>query len=265
ELPERFRREGPIIRRLRDQGAIIMGKTHTVAFAFGGLGANEHWPIPWNPQDRRVHRAPGGSSSGAGVSLGEGSAGVARGAVPRPASVTGNVALKTTKGRWSTDGLVPLSPTFDTVGLLTRTVADAAFGFTAIDGESVPPLDDLAGIRLGIAESFFWNDASPGVAERCHEAITLAEALGARTFDQALTGSAEVFQLYFSGGIVSSELYRFLNAELPEWLHSLDRRVARRMEPGKALEAWQYLDRSARYQALAARAAASFAGFDALI
>ena len=68
----RWRREGPIVRRLRSQIGVIMGKAHTVEFAFGGLGLNAHWSAPWNPQDRKVHRSPGGSSSGAGVTLGEG-------------------------------------------------------------------------------------------------------------------------------------------------------------------------------------------------
>src|SRR5919197_2584043 len=74
ELPARWQREGPLVRTLRSQNAVIMGKSHTVEFAFGGLGLNAHWPTPWNPQDRKVHRSPGGSSSGAGVSLGEGTA-----------------------------------------------------------------------------------------------------------------------------------------------------------------------------------------------
>src|SRR6476646_688249 len=74
ELPGHWRREGPMVRQLRRQIAVVMGKSHTVEFAFGGLGINAHWPIPWNPQDRTVHRSAGGSSSGAGVTLGEGTA-----------------------------------------------------------------------------------------------------------------------------------------------------------------------------------------------
>src|SRR4029079_15291731 len=70
ELPAAWQREGPLVRAIRNQLAVLMSKTHTVEFAFGGLVTNTHWPAPWNPQDRKVHRAPGGSSSGAGVSLG---------------------------------------------------------------------------------------------------------------------------------------------------------------------------------------------------
>src|SRR5262245_31390533 len=167
ELPPRWRQEGAVVRRLRRQLAVIMGKSHTVEFAFGGLGVNVHWPVPWNPQDRKVHRSPGGSSSGAGVTLGEGTALVAfgtdtGGSVRIPASVTGTVGVKTTKGRWPTDGIVPLSPTFDTPGTLTRSAADAAFVFESIDGEVVLPPDSLGSVRLAMAEPFFWEATDPG-------------------------------------------------------------------------------------------------------
>jgi aspartyl-tRNA(Asn)/glutamyl-tRNA(Gln) amidotransferase subunit A len=270
ELPPAWDREGPLVAKLRGQLAAIMGKSHTVEFAFGGLGLNAHWPTPWNPADRRVHRAPGGSSSGAGVSLGEGSALLAlgtdtAGSVRIPASLTGHAGLKTTKGRWSTAGIVPLSPTLDTAGLLARSVADLAFAFEELDGETVPRLDDLSGVRLAIAESFFWEGAWPGVAERCLDAIRIAEASGARTPEMALPGAAEIFALYQQGGIVAPELYRFLSAELPDWIAILDPRVARRMESGKTLPAWDYLQCKARYDALGAGARALFGGIDALV
>jgi len=78
-LPEKWNSEGPVIKALRNQGAVLTGKTHMVEFAFGGLGTNVHWPVPRNPWDANAHRVCGGSSSGAGVSLMEGSALVALG------------------------------------------------------------------------------------------------------------------------------------------------------------------------------------------
>jgi aspartyl-tRNA(Asn)/glutamyl-tRNA(Gln) amidotransferase subunit A len=109
-----------------------------VEFAFGGTGHNSHWGAPYNPWDVAAHRAPGGSSSGAGVSLLEGSALLAfgsdtAGSVRIPACMTGTVGLKVTLGRWPADGVVPLSPTFDTPGLLARSVCDVAYGFAALD------------------------------------------------------------------------------------------------------------------------------------
>ncbi len=270
ELPARWRREGPVVRTLRRQIAVITGKAHTVEFAFGGLGINAHWPTPWNPQDRKVHRSPGGSSSGAGVTLGEGTALLAlgtdtAGSVRIPASMTGNAGIKTTKGRWPTDGVVPLSPTFDTTGLLARGAADLAFAFQQFDAEIVPTLADLAGIRLGRAGDFFWDGASPGVSERIDEALLLAEANGARVADAALPGASELYGTYLKGGIVAPELYSFLSTELPDWLETLDPRVRRRMEAGKTLPAWEYLARKERYVALGAEAARSLAGIDALV
>jgi hypothetical protein len=99
---------------LRRQLGVIMGKTHMVEFAFGGTGHNAHWGAPYNPWDPSAHRAPGGSSSGAGVSLLESSALLAlgsdtAGSVRIPASMTGTVGLKGALGRWSTEGVVPLS------------------------------------------------------------------------------------------------------------------------------------------------------------
>ena len=270
ELPAAWQREGPLVRALRNQLAVLMGKTHTVEFAFGGLGTNTHWPAPWNPQDRKVHRAPGGSSSGAGVSLGEGTALLAlgtdtAGSVRIPASVTGNAGIKTTKGRWSTEGVVPLSPTFDTTGLLARSVADLAFAFQELDGGAVMPLQDLSGVKLGIAERFFWEGTSPGISERVAEALQMAEGAGARTKELALPATAELFEIYHKGGIVSCELYRFLSSELPAWIETLDPRVRRRMEAGKLLPAWEYLQRTERYSALAAGASEVLRDVDALV
>jgi hypothetical protein len=69
-LPLEWCSEGRQVRRFRDQLAVVLGKSHTVEFAFGGLGISAHWPIPWNPQNRKIHYSPGGSSSGARVTLG---------------------------------------------------------------------------------------------------------------------------------------------------------------------------------------------------
>ena len=114
------------------------------------------------------HRAPGGSSSGADVSLHEGSAAIAfgtdtGGSVRVPASYTGNVGLKTTKDRWSTDGITILSTSFDTPGILAKTMTDIAFGFSAIDpaarGAGSPMIEprDVTGLKIGITRDYFWD------------------------------------------------------------------------------------------------------------
>src|SRR4029077_11549586 len=101
-LPPKFEIEGPVVANLRRQLATVMGKTHMVEFAFGGTGQNAHYGSPWNPWTASAHRSPGGSSSGAGVSLCEGSALLAFGSdtaasVRLPAAMTGNAGLKFTR------------------------------------------------------------------------------------------------------------------------------------------------------------------------
>ena len=269
-LPKVWTQEGAMVQSLRHQLGVIVGKTHTVEFAFGGLGTSRHHTVPWNPADRMTHRAPGGSSSGAGVSVVEGTALVAfgtdtGGSVRIPASLTGCVGLKTTLGRWSTSGIVPLSPSFDTPGILTRSADDAAFAFEQLDAARVPDLDPTTPLRIGVAEPFFWQNTDPGISERVHETLALVEAAGAKLTDQTLPGCAEVYRIYHQGGIVSAELYAFLRQSLPDWLETLDPRVRRRIDDGRALEAWEYLHRKARYADLAAKAAQTLSGYDAII
>ena len=226
ELPAVWRREGPVIRALRGQLAVVSGKTHTVQFAFGALGTNPHWGTPRNPWDAEAHRAPGGSSAGAGVSLWEGSALLAlgtdtAGSVRMPASMTGTVGIKTTQGRWSTDGITPLSHTLDTPGVLARNVADAALAFSVIDPEaSGDPARFLAEIegaeigdfRIGVCEAFFAS-CDPGVAEGVHAALAQLEAAGARVSRVDIPGLDEVDQIFRSGGLSAHEFASFIQDE----------------------------------------------------
>ena len=129
QLPEKWSRDAWLVAQLRGAGAITVGKTHMVEMAFGAVGINPNWETPWNPWDAETHRIPGGSSSGAGVSLWEGSALIALGSdtggsIRIPAAFTGTVGQRTTKGRWPTEGVVPLSPTRATAGAPARTFAD---------------------------------------------------------------------------------------------------------------------------------------------
>ena len=128
---------------------IVLGKTHTVEFAMGGYGTNAELGTPWNPWDLRVHRTPGGSSSGSGVAVAAGLAPVAvgtdtGGSVRLPASFCGIVGLKVTVGRISTHGVLPLSTTLDTPGPMTRSVEDAAILFRALAGRGPPRSADAA-------------------------------------------------------------------------------------------------------------------------
>ena len=153
-----------LARRLIAQGMIVLGKTHTVEFAMGGWGTNQHLGTPWNPWDLTVPRTPGGSSSGSGVAVAAGLAPWAigtdtGGSVRLPASWCGLSGLKTTIGRVSTYGILPLAPSLDTPGPLARSVEDAALLYGVMQGRdpldsrtlSAPPPDDpIAGLRRGV-------------------------------------------------------------------------------------------------------------------
>ncbi|HUB97964.1 MAG TPA: amidase [Stellaceae bacterium] len=276
-LPPEWEVDGPVVASLRRQLAIIMGKTHMVEFAFGGTGQNCHWDAPRNPWDAATHRSPGGSSSGAGVSLGEGSALLAlgsdtAGSVRIPASMTGNVGVKVTLGRWSALGVVPLSPTFDTPGLLARTVEDAGFGFAALDATLADPFRylgrvgrlEIAGVRIGIGDPFLWEGCDPGIAEGAKAAIDALAAKGALVRTVGLPEARAAYDIFLEGGFSAIELRVFLDQELPQWLGELDPIMAQAVRGAEALSARDYLARLQRTRRLARIAAQRFADVDVI-
>jgi len=259
-----WERDGPLVATLRRQLGVIMGKTHMVEFAFGGTGQNSHHGTPYNPWDATAHRSVGGSSSGAGVSLLEGSAVLAlgsdtAGSVRIPACMTGNAGLKVTIGRWSTEGVVPLSFTFDTPGLLARSVCDLAYGFAALDPARIDPSGliargdrcDLTGVRIGAGEPFLWHDCDPGIAETVQDAVDTLVRAGAIARDFTLPEAEAAYGVFLDGGLSAVELRSFLDRELPEWLDQLDPVIAPAVRNAEGLSAREYLARVARLDSLA--------------
>ena len=278
QLPPKWESEGPLVSTLRRQLGVVMGKSHTVEFAFGGLGVNPHWGTPRNPWDAKAHRVPGGSSAGAGVSLWEGSAMVAlgsdtAGSVRVPASMTGTVGLKTSVGRWSTDGIVPLSPTLDTAGVLAKSVADVAYAFAALDPawgrwetlEARIGALELCDVRIGIADAPLWDDCSPGIAETVRAALDELRQRGARLKDVALPEAAQAIELVRAGSVVSAELDAFIEAELPEWRGQLDPIIKMRIADGGAISARELLLRRRKMVAISRSAALRFANCDVIV
>ena len=275
-LPPKFEIDGPVVAALRRQLATVMGKTHMVEFAFGGTGHNTHYGSPYNPWDPKAHRSPGGSSSGAGVSLCEGSALLAFGtdtaaSVRLPAAMTGNVGLKITKDRWSTDGIVPLSFTFDTPGILTRSMADAAFAFAALDpylGDSFAYLrrvpDGVDGIRIGVADSWFWDDCGNGIDDVVRGALKELAGAGAALKETPLPEAREAYAVFSEGGVSAIELRAFLDRELPDWLKTIDPVNAPALKNAETLSARDYLSRRLRLITAATTAAARFDDVDVI-
>ncbi|MFC4297709.1 amidase [Castellaniella hirudinis] len=267
---------GPLMAGLERQLVPVMGKTHTVEFAFGGIGVNAHWGTPRNPWKVAEHRIPGGSSSGAGVSLAQGSAVLAlgtdtAGSVRIPASVTGQAGLKLTHGRWPQEGIVPLSPSLDTPGILARSVEDLVFGFRAIEqglGRAPAPIiapEALSGLRLGRVDAFFLDGADPAVVAVYDRAMTQLAALGASVRGAELPGCNDAYDIFRQGGLAAPEFCAFLKAELPGRMDRLDPVVRLRVEGAASLSSVDYLLRVRALREAAQRALPVFRTADVLV
>jgi aspartyl-tRNA(Asn)/glutamyl-tRNA(Gln) amidotransferase subunit A len=270
--------DGWLIERLRTAGAVLVGKTHTVEFAYGGVGFNPHWGTPRNPWDKREARIPGGSSCGAAVSLWERSALIALGSdtggsIRIPAALGGVVGHKTTRGRWPTEGVVPLSSTFDTVGALTRTVADSIYFFGSVDpkwGQPEPLYEALdatrvEGLRIAIPACTIWEACQPDIAEVLEGALEELEAEGAELSKVVGTILDDAVDLYMTGGIGKAECHAFLTSRLPDWLDLLHPTVGRRLENPTPLDSAEYRAALSKQRHLAAFADTLFGDADVLV
>jgi aspartyl-tRNA(Asn)/glutamyl-tRNA(Gln) amidotransferase subunit A len=260
-LPPQYEREGPVVGRLRRQLAVVSGKTHTVQFAYGGLGLNRHWGAPRNPWDAAIHRSPGGSSSGAGVSVVGGMALAAigtdtAGSVRIPASATGLCGLRPTAGRWSTEGIVPLAPPFDTAGPIARTMQDLRFVFHALDGperalESFVQTANtpLHRLRVGVCP-FYFLDCDPGIAETVEIALGELEQAGATLIEQDVPEFAEATSIFAQGGLHIGEFLSFIEHEARDHLQDLDPVVRIRLQNMPNVTASDHLSRARQLDAL---------------
>lgn len=185
-----------IVKRLRQAGAIIIGKTHMTEFAFTAVGLNPHYPVPGNAYDNLL--VAGGSSSGAAVSAGEGTCDIAigsdtGGSVRIPAALNGVVGFKPSHGRVSLNGAFPLSPTLDSVGPLATTVAACADVDAIMAGEEPLPLQsvELAGLKVGIAQGIVLQDMEEDVVTAYQAVLDRLEQAGAVltecSFDNLIT------------------------------------------------------------------------------
>jgi aspartyl-tRNA(Asn)/glutamyl-tRNA(Gln) amidotransferase subunit A len=249
-----------LVRLLYAQGMIVLGKTHTVEFAMGGWGTNTHMGTPWNPWDLKVHRTPGGSSSGTGVAVGAGLApcGIGTdtgGSVRLPAAWDGIVGLKTTIGRISTYGVLPLSETLDTPGPMTRSVEDAAILFKA--WQSVDPADPktawqppsdpmpslkrgVAGLKLGVLEAPDREGVDPEVLAAYDASIEQLARLGARpakvTLPLRFKDAVEL-----TSGVIAPECYRWVGHMVESNEALTDPDVRPRVLLGRKYSARDYL------------------------
>ncbi|TGQ53288.1 amidase [Mesorhizobium sp. M1C.F.Ca.ET.193.01.1.1] len=180
--------DAAIVRRLRRAGAVILGKTNMTEFAFTAIGDNLHYGTPGNARDASL--IPGGSSSGAGVVVGEGTSEISigsdtGGSVRIPASLNGVVGFKPTASRVPLAGAFPLSATLDSIGPLARSVADCAIADAIMAGEEPAVFEptSLAGLRVGIPRGVLFGETQAEVAEAFDRSVRSMERAGARVAD----------------------------------------------------------------------------------
>ena len=184
-------RDAAVMARATRAGMVCLGKTNQTEFAFSILGLNPKMGTPPNPFDEAVPRLPGGSSSGAAVSVSRGLAAAAigsdtGGSVRVPAAWNGLVGLKTSFGLLPLDGVLGLSTSMDTVGPLTHDVADAAALFAILGGHfgaGNRPAPDLAGsdlsrARFALPTTLVWDSLDAGVEAPARRAVERLRAAG---------------------------------------------------------------------------------------
>ncbi|HEV7317621.1 MAG TPA: amidase [Ensifer sp.] len=177
-----------VVKRLRDAGAVILGKTHMTEFAFTAVGLNPHYPVPGNATDENL--IPGGSSSGAGVSAVEDTCDIAigsdtGGSIRIPAALNGIVGFKPTASRIPLDGAFPLSPSLDSVGPLARTVTDCMLADAVMAGDPMASVvaRPIAGLRIGVPQGRLLNDLAPEIAKAFADSLDRLARAGARIID----------------------------------------------------------------------------------
>ena len=171
-------RDATAVARLRAAGAVIIGRTNMTEFAYSGVGINPHYGTPRNTFDRPAARIPGGSSSGAAVSVADGMAWAAigtdtGGSVRIPAALNGLVGFKPSAHRVPLEGVLPLSTTFDSVGPIARSVADCVLldRVLAADDLELPALS-LRGLRFAVPQTLTLDELSPGCERIRHRTHT---------------------------------------------------------------------------------------------
>jgi aspartyl-tRNA(Asn)/glutamyl-tRNA(Gln) amidotransferase subunit A len=241
-------------------GMVVLGKTHTVEFAMGSWGTNTHMGTPRNPWDLRVHRTPGGSSSGSGVAVAAGLAPVAigtdtGGSVRIPAAWNGIVGLKVTAGRISTFGVLPLSHTLDTPGPLARTVEDCALIYRLLNGPDPRDPSTLAwthddplpsmrrgvgGLRIGVMPEVERQGVDTEVLAAFDASIEALAQLGAQIVKVALPKRLNDYA-QATGRIIGSEGYRYVGHLVDDEKQPTDPDVRPRIQLGRNVTARDYI------------------------
>ena len=268
--------DSPAAARLRAAGAALLGRTHMVEFAFSGVGTNPHWPTPvaWDARSGALPgpaRVPGGSSSGAGVSVASGAAFIGLGSdtggsIRIPAALNGIVGFKNTARLVPTSGAVPLSTTLDTACALTRSVQDAIVAHEILSARRVMRSPaPLAAWRLAVPATLFLDGMEPQVAEAFERTVAQLQRAGARITRIALPEVAQLDDLQVHGSVAAAESFAWHRRLLATHGAEYDPRVRSRIERGAAMSAADYINLLQARREWTARMEAAMAGFDAML
>ncbi|HLJ20002.1 MAG TPA: amidase [Stellaceae bacterium] len=262
--------DAPIVARLKVAGAVLMGRTNMTEFAFSGVGINPHYGTPGNPWDRK--RIPGGSSSGAPISVADGMAAVAigtdtGGSVRIPAAFCGLAGLKPTQFRIPRAGATPLSTTLDSVGPIGVSVSCCALTDAVLAGEPprVPEAVPVEALRLGIPQTLMLDDLEPAVAGAFERAISALRRAGARVVELPLKSLGDYATVNAKGGFSPCEAYAWHEPILKRRGQDYDPRVRVRIERGREMTAVDYVRLLDQRAELIARVDREAADVDALI
>lgn len=262
--------DAPVVSRLKAAGAVLVGRTNMTQFAFSLVGLNSHFGTPANPWDRR--RIPGGSSSGAAVSVADGMVAAAIGSdtvgsIRVPAAFCGVVGFKPTQRTVPLTGAVPLSSTLDSIGPLARSVADCAAVHAIIAGEAAHPLDmsSVEGLRLAIPQDLALDDLDIEVARDFDRACASISSGGARIQHVSLDVLQEVQTLNGNSVIQPAEAYTWHRELLARRGKDYDPRIKARVESGAHIRAVDYLSMLSRRLQLMADYDKATSEFDALL
>jgi aspartyl-tRNA(Asn)/glutamyl-tRNA(Gln) amidotransferase subunit A len=264
--------DAPAVARLRRAGFIVIGRTNMTEFAYSGIGINPHFGTPKSAWQRSVGHVPGGSSSGAAVSvvdrMAHGALGTDTGGSCRiPAAFNGIVGFKPTQRRVPLDGGVPLSFTLDSFGPLARTVGCCAVLDAVLADEPVKPLQprSIKGMRLAVPTTVALDELEEAVARTFERALETLSRQGALIERIALPEFLDVGMMNTKGGFAAAESYAWHRYLIVSHGEVYDPRVAMRIRRGEAISAADYIDLLEMRKSLIARSTVRLAPYDALV
>jgi aspartyl-tRNA(Asn)/glutamyl-tRNA(Gln) amidotransferase subunit A len=258
------------VQRLRAAGAVIVAKTNMTEFAFSGIGANPHFGTPGNPRDRT--RIPGGSSSGAPITVADGMSEIAigtdtGGSVRVPAALCGLVGFKPSRQRIPTVGAFPLSKTLDSIGPIARSVADCAKADAVMAGEVFAPLEPitLAGLKFGIAEGLPLEQLDATTAAAFAAALAQLDGNGVHVTPERLSSLDDMMAINARGGVVPPEACTLHRDRLKRRSADIDPNVRVRIERGCAVTEAGYAEIFREWTRLVREMDARLAALDAIV